>query len=1149
MTVSTATEGVGGTASASQATATPTETPTQLPTTSSTPSPSSDSSLPPAAEPSSPPPPEPSPSVLPDLPVVEELPLTEVPPAPEFLSFNEWRERYAVAADPSVARRAKKAAQRARQDVVGASASGANGAAYDGDGADLGSLFVGGDEAGSKVGDRLVFQDIGSVPGVQVGVIDVIETDSIAVTPTSDMANPIQPLPDVGTGEPNDPLLLLKDRSNYAAFECAAMVHRSSRQSKGASAILVEKKDRYMLTPCSANPKFVDVELCDEIQIDTLVLANFEFFSSTFKHFKASCSVDYPGKPADWHDLGTFRARNVRGIQVFKPIRNPHFCRYLRIDFLSHFGSEFYCPVSVLRVYGYTQLDAYRESERKAKAIEEALAAAELIEEEVAQHERVLEDALRVEVDKLERLEDAGAKTVNATVEITPSPSTVPPIAESGSPSPAPSSSASSPSNVSKLSQAVPSPLSVATSQPLPTASTEYSPSSTLSSTTAPPAATTSPIEADTHTTSSATPFSTVAASTDTSDSASSATVDVAEPASSSNTATSSATRIEPSSSSSIAVTPVSTLSPSSSSPTAEVPTSSNSSVPDATPNPLSGRPVTPSDIPVVISRPPPAPRNDTHSASQPHVPLPPPSRPPVIQPTQPGESIYGTIMKRLTSLEHNQTLAMHFIEAQSSMLREAFGRIERRLTDIEGSRGRQEQSIRQALLDLEQQRVELERERLALSTQVSKLTQEVRLEKRLTVAQLIGLLLLVIFVGFTRGIPTSPFLHLASTHLDTKRETKRTQADLLADRLGEAVGSRLQTEAVDEGEYRILVSAAESSTNAPHLADAPAAPRRGHRISPSVSLSRYNGTSSAFKRYPSISKAGPRRHYGIGSSKATNGKGDSSRARPWSPPTRHASAPPEEPPAMILDGKAAKRRRPLADLAGSDGHAFEFPARSSSTQPSSTSAVGSIATGAASSSASLSPIPFPSTSLSSPAPTFSPSAAPHPQLDLPINLGYLSTSLGPPAERSDSAFSPASTNGFVGDDERDEGGYHTYSSDEEALASVFPSRTPSRDQMRAAALASSSPSSPGTTASPRIRPPKPQVPLRPATSMGFRDERATQKDKSRRTSRGPEAKQAANSDDLPPLGPAPTISTPSPPPETPAPSSLVQHKRSDTLA
>ncbi|BGP27150.1 hypothetical protein JCM10295v2_006114 [Rhodotorula toruloides] len=1104
LTTSTATKGQAGTGSASQVTTTPTEISRELPTTYLTTSLSSDPPLPSSFLP----PLEPSPRVLLDLPVVEELPLTEVRPAPELLSFNEWRERYALAADPSVMRRAKKAAQRDRQDFVGASTSEMSGATYDGDGADLGSLFSGGDDAG-------VSQDSGSGLGGEVGAVDVIGADAVAVAPTSDMANPIQPLPDVGTSESNDPLLLLKDRSNYAAFECAAMVHRSSRQSKGASAILVEKKDRYMLTPCSANPKFVDVELCDEIQIDTLILANFEFFSSTFKHFKASCSVDYPGKPADWHNLGTFRARNVRGIQVFKPIRNPHFCRYLRIDFLSHFGSEFYCPVSLLRVYGYTQLDAYRESERKAKAIEEALAAAELIEEEITQYEPVLDDALRVEVDELKRLDDMGLNTVNATLEITALSSLDPSTVDSGAAS-ASYSSASSWNICPTTTRMVTPPRSVAQELPLPTAHAEEpQPASTLSSTTTASAAGPTSFESSTRTKSSPSSPWTAISSVDETVSTSTATPEAVESTAEPGSTGSRAAAQSESSQSSTARSPPSTSSSYSAASPAEASSSSNASVTSATPTSSNGRPITPSDIPVIVSRPAPAPRNDTQSATQPHVPLPPPPRPPVIQPTQPGESIYGTIMKRLTSLEHNQTLAMHFIEAQSSMLREAFGRIERRLTDIEGSRGRQEQSIRQALLDLEQQRVGLERERLALSTQVSMLTQEVRLEKRLTVAQLIGLLLLVIFVGFTRGIPTSPFLHLASMHLDTKRESKRTQADLLADRL-----------------------------------DAAAAPRRGHRISPSVSLSRYNGSSSTFKRYPSIPKAGPRRHYGIGLSKVSNGKGDPGRARPWSPPTRHASAPPEEPPAMMRDSKA-KRRRPLADLAGSDRHAFEFPTRFSSTQPGSISrTVSDIATdgpvnGLAGSSVSLPPIPFPSSSLSAPA---LPSDVPHQHLDLPVNLGYLSTSVGPPADRSNSTFSPASTNGFVGDDERDEGGYHTYSSDEDAIASVFPSRTPSRDRLRAAALASSSPSSPVTTASPRIRPPKPHIPLRPATSMGFRDERLTQKDKTKRTSRGADATQAANGDDLPSLGPAPTTSTPSPPPETFAASSHVQHKRSDTL-
>lgn len=267
--------------------------------------------------------PAPSSSIppLPSISIVSEVPLTSIPPVPEFLSFNEWKEKYVVVPNPSVAlaRRAKKAAQRQRQDVVGSETVGEKGASYDGDGTDLGSLFASGEEV-TAGGEAVTVssqaeggkKDQKRSRGVKGDILRRAET----VESSTNSLSPIQPLANVGTGDENDPLVPLKDRSNYAAFECAAMVHRSSRKTKGASAILVEKKDRYMLTPCAADPKFVEVELCDEIQIDTIVLANFEYFSSMFKHFKASCSVNYPGNSEDWHDLGTFRARNVRGVQV-----------------------------------------------------------------------------------------------------------------------------------------------------------------------------------------------------------------------------------------------------------------------------------------------------------------------------------------------------------------------------------------------------------------------------------------------------------------------------------------------------------------------------------------------------------------------------------------------------------------------------------------------------------------------------------------------------------------------------------------------------------------------------------------------------------------------------------------------------------------
>lgn len=139
--------------------------------------------------------------------------------------------------------------------------------------------------------------------------------NSVAIAASSQRI--LQPIPHAGTGDPLlDPLIPLRDRTNYASFDCSATLIRASKLTKSASAILSSKKDRYMLTPCAEKEKFVIVELCDEIQIDTIVLANLEFFSSMFKMFRVSGGTAYPDSSGTWHDIGTFRAGNARGMQV-----------------------------------------------------------------------------------------------------------------------------------------------------------------------------------------------------------------------------------------------------------------------------------------------------------------------------------------------------------------------------------------------------------------------------------------------------------------------------------------------------------------------------------------------------------------------------------------------------------------------------------------------------------------------------------------------------------------------------------------------------------------------------------------------------------------------------------------------------------------
>ncbi|KAF8589465.1 hypothetical protein K439DRAFT_1628693 [Ramaria rubella] len=153
----------------------------------------------------------------------------------------------------------------------------------------------------------------------------------------------------------------LTDRFNYASLDCSARVHSSHRAARSPSAILSSKKDRYMLSPCSTAPNFVVVELCDDIRIDTVQLANFEFFSGVFRDFKVSVAQTYSSDGNGWIEAGTYRAKNIRGVQSFHPLVELRpFYRYIRIDFLTHYGGEFYCPVSLLRVYGLTQMEEWK---------------------------------------------------------------------------------------------------------------------------------------------------------------------------------------------------------------------------------------------------------------------------------------------------------------------------------------------------------------------------------------------------------------------------------------------------------------------------------------------------------------------------------------------------------------------------------------------------------------------------------------------------------------------------------------------------------------------------------------------------------------------------------------------------------------------
>jgi hypothetical protein len=153
-----------------------------------------------------------------------------------------------------------------------------------------------------------------------------------------------------------------KERFNFASIDAGGQIMKTNSEAKSASALLSENRDIYMLNICHAKNKFLVIELSELILVETVAIANFEFFSSTFRQFRVLVSDRYSVELEQWVELGIFEAKNSRDIQAFL-IKDPRiWARYLRMEFLSHYGNEFYCPVSLLRVHGRTMIQEIQDT-------------------------------------------------------------------------------------------------------------------------------------------------------------------------------------------------------------------------------------------------------------------------------------------------------------------------------------------------------------------------------------------------------------------------------------------------------------------------------------------------------------------------------------------------------------------------------------------------------------------------------------------------------------------------------------------------------------------------------------------------------------------------------------------------------------------
>lgn len=525
-----------------------------------------------------------------------------------------------------------------------------------------------------------------------------------------------------------------KERANFASFDVGAGVLKTNPQAKNAKSILVENKDSYMLNECSAANKFIIVELGDDILVDTIVLANFEFFSSQFRQFRVSVSDRYPVKLDRWKDLGTYEARNSREVQAFL-IENPFiWARYLRIEFLNHYGNEFYCPLSLLRVHGTTMMEEFRIQEEAALGMSDDDDVTEDGREEAG--ETLVPDAVAAPLQEQESAAKSAADELReAQTAIEGLIRTAEAIAHSHPPEEAASSEAQEPEVLGAESLK---------SQP-----------------------TTAWIKPDINTFLSPDEFRPkdiclqsehLVAISASIRSSSAGISESHEPASRSTTAIISRTSEPPPQSA--------PASRSMAEPVRNSRYSDRSDLPAAKDNATKSVSVMKASASVIASSISSKIQNSTASYNKATSASASSSGP--LPTTQ--ESFYKTVHKRVQLLEANSTLSLKYIEEQSRMLRDAFNKVEKRqlakttsflhtlnstvLAELHVFRQQYDQIWQSTVIELETQRDQSRRETEAVSARLTLLADEVVFQKRMSIVQSVLLLLCLGLVIFSRGFP-----------------------------------------------------------------------------------------------------------------------------------------------------------------------------------------------------------------------------------------------------------------------------------------------------------------------------------------------------------------------------------------------------------
>ena len=666
-----------------------------------------------------------------------------------FLSFEEWKQQNLAKAGQStehVGQRGTKGNMEARRrpDSINALESYGDDAEIEIDFSGFGSQHTASKDQEGHVGDqREILSNVKQDIGMQA------DTHKSEVTS--------------GHPKSKDAGKTCKERSNYASFDCAATVLKTNPECKGANSVLVENKDSYMLNKCAASNKFFIVELCNDILIDTIVLANYEFFSSMFRTFKVSVSDRYPVKLDKWKEIGTYEARNTREIQAFL-VENPLiWAKYLRIEFLSQYGNEYYCPVSLLRVHGTTMMEEFNHELKASRGEDESDGD---VEEETVQADPQVVVAEPVHSDAKEAI---AASTISQD-QSDP--------AETMAPEPSEKEPAA-PKNTDVAKQPVLEPICQLPEQLLFSVNGTTWPCdgdarSDPTTTPCAPAALTPKPASSRHASSDQQDVDLVAQTVGPSNDTTAVTTLEARPPSTETSLSSKETITTVSTPSVFLPTDLASSGPSVSTFISSPSTSSGSSDSRSSSMP------TAKDSPIK----PPSSSVSTQSSSLPmssakasSPPKPATSSSP--PPTQ--ESFFKSVHKRLQLLESNSTLSLQYIESQSVLLRDAFSKVEKRqinktaaflealnatvLGELKSFREQYDAMWMESVREMGAQRLEAQREIKSLTTSLMEVKKDVYWQQRIAVLQFTILVLGLGFVIFSRG-PTDPHSHLGENYM-----------------------------------------------------------------------------------------------------------------------------------------------------------------------------------------------------------------------------------------------------------------------------------------------------------------------------------------------------------------------------------------------